>query len=81
MFNVCVADKTPEQQAEEEQILQQMIEVVDMRDSLVCFLEEKRLKEISEEQEHFSILEAKRHSKAESQVHWAQGHYTNTHPA
>ncbi|XP_035513361.1 F-actin-monooxygenase mical1 [Morone saxatilis] len=64
-------DKTPEQQAEEDRVLQQMIEVVDMRDSLVAFLEEKRLKEISEEQEAFSIREAKRHSKAGSQVHWA----------
>lgn len=68
---VFLADKTPEQQAEEERILQQMIEVVDMRDSLVSFLEEKRLKEISEEQEAFSIMEAKRHSKAGAQVHWA----------
>ncbi|XP_041655713.1 F-actin-monooxygenase mical1 [Cheilinus undulatus] len=66
-----LTDKTSEQQAEEERVLQQMIEVVDMRDSLVAFLEEKRLKEISEEQEAFSIREAKRHSKAEAQVHWA----------
>ncbi|KAK2851884.1 hypothetical protein Q5P01_008160 [Channa striata] len=63
--------KTLEQEAEEERVLQQMIEVVDMRDSLVSFLEEKRLKEISEEQEAFSIMEAKRHSKAGAQVHWA----------
>lgn len=66
-----VADKTSEQQAEEERILQQLLEVVDMRDSLVVFLEEKRLKEISEEQEAFSIMEAKRHSKTGAQVHWA----------
>ncbi|XP_060914055.1 F-actin-monooxygenase mical1 isoform X1 [Labrus mixtus] len=64
-------EKTAEQEAEEERVLQQMIEVVDMRDSLVSFLEEKRLKEISEEQEAFSIREAKRHSKAGAQVHWA----------
>ncbi|XP_041860308.1 F-actin-monooxygenase mical1 isoform X2 [Melanotaenia boesemani] len=63
-------EKTTEQQAEEERIFQQRIEVVNMRDSLVSFLEEKRLKEISEEQEAFSIMEAKRHSKAGSQVHW-----------
>nr|XP_020474643.1 F-actin-methionine sulfoxide oxidase mical1-like isoform X1 [Monopterus albus]XP_020474644.1 F-actin-methionine sulfoxide oxidase mical1-like isoform X1 [Monopterus albus]XP_020474645.1 F-actin-methionine sulfoxide oxidase mical1-like isoform X1 [Monopterus albus]XP_020474647.1 F-actin-methionine sulfoxide oxidase mical1-like isoform X1 [Monopterus albus] len=63
-------DKTPEQQAEEERILEQMIEVVQMRDSLVSFLEEKRLKEMSEEQEAFCIMEAKRHSKAGAQVHW-----------
>uniref|UniRef100_A0A672IL86 Molecule interacting with CasL protein 1 n=1 Tax=Salarias fasciatus TaxID=181472 RepID=A0A672IL86_SALFA len=66
-----LSDKTSEQQVEEERVLQQMLEVVDMRDSLVSFLEEKRLKEMSEEQEAFSIMEAKRHSKAESQVHWA----------
>ncbi|XP_041801318.1 F-actin-monooxygenase mical1 [Chelmon rostratus] len=66
-----LTDKTSEQQAEEERVLQQMIEVVDMRDSLVAFLEEKRLKEMSEEQEAFSIREAKRHSKAGAQVHWA----------
>ncbi|KAJ4934059.1 hypothetical protein JOQ06_006866, partial [Pogonophryne albipinna] len=64
-------DKTPEQQSEEERVLQQMLDVVDMRDSLVSFLEEKRLTEIGEEQEAFSIMEAKRHSKAGAQVHWA----------
>ncbi|KAM9343535.1 F-actin-monooxygenase mical1 isoform 2-T2 [Pholidichthys leucotaenia] len=64
-------EKTPEQETEEEQILQQMIEVVDMRDSLVSFLEEKRLTEISEEQEAFCIREAKRHSKAGPQVSWS----------
>lgn len=71
-YCICVfspADKTPEQQAEEDRVLQQMIEVVDMRDSLVSFLDEKRLKE-SEEQEAFSIMEAKRHSKPGAQVHW-----------
>lgn len=71
---VCVrfvADKTSEQQAEEEHILQQLLEVVDMRDSLVLFLEEKRLKEISEEEEAFCMREAKRHSKTGAQVHWA----------
>ncbi|KAK9515111.1 hypothetical protein VZT92_025781 [Zoarces viviparus] len=64
-------DKTAEQQAEEDRVLQQMIDVVDMRDSLVSFLDEKRMKEISEEQEAFSIKEAKRHSTAGAQVHWA----------
>ncbi|XP_037627760.1 F-actin-monooxygenase mical1 isoform X3 [Sebastes umbrosus] len=63
-------DKTPELQKEEDRVLQEMIDVVDMRDSLVLFLEEKRLKEISEEQEAFCIMEAKRHSKAGAQVHW-----------
>ena len=71
MFVFCPADKTPEQQADEDRVLQEMIEVVDMRDSLVSFLEEKRLKEITEEQKIFSIMEAKRHSKTGAQVHWA----------
>ncbi|XP_075897847.1 F-actin-monooxygenase mical1 [Nelusetta ayraudi] len=66
-----IKDKTSEQQAEEEHILQQLLEVVDMRDSLVLFLEEKRLKEISEEEEAFCMREAKRHSKTGAQVHWA----------
>ncbi|TWW57124.1 F-actin-monooxygenase mical1 [Takifugu flavidus] len=65
-----ISEKTPEQRAEEEQILQRLIEVVDMRHSLVLFLEEKRLKEISEEQEAFCMREAKRHSKAGAQVLW-----------
>ncbi|XP_061684345.1 F-actin-monooxygenase mical1 [Syngnathoides biaculeatus] len=67
---VDLNDKTPEQQAEEERVLQQMIEVVDMRDSLVSFLEEKRLKELQEEQDVLSLMEAKRHSKAGPQVLW-----------
>lgn len=65
-----INDKSLEQEAEEERILQQMIEVVDMRDSLVSFLEEKRLTEMSEEQEAFTIREAKRHSTG-AQVNWA----------
>ncbi|XP_056447497.1 F-actin-monooxygenase mical1-like [Gadus chalcogrammus] len=36
------SEKTAEQQAEEERILQQRMEVVDMRDSVVAFLDEKR---------------------------------------
>ncbi|KAJ3586326.1 hypothetical protein NHX12_012726 [Muraenolepis orangiensis] len=64
------SDKTAEQLAEEDRILQQMIDVVDMRDSLVAFLDEKRLKEMSAEQEAFTLKEAKRHSKAGAQVHW-----------
>ncbi|XP_066527023.1 F-actin-monooxygenase mical1 [Hoplias malabaricus] len=65
------SEKTAEQQAEEEQILQQMLDVVDMRNSLVAFLEEKRLKEISEEELGSSLLETKRVSTAGAQVHWA----------
>ena len=66
------SEKTAEQRAEEEHFLQQKIEVVDMRDALVAFLDEKRLKERSEEQAVFSVMEAKRHStSAGAQVHWA----------
>lgn len=64
------SEKTAEQQAEEEQILQQMLEVVDMRNSLVAFLEEKRLKELEEEHLGSSLLENKRLSTAGAQVHW-----------
>ncbi|CAL9703161.1 unnamed protein product [Knipowitschia caucasica] len=66
-----ITDKSAEEAAEEERILQQVIETVDMRDSLVSFLEEKRLKEMTEEQEAFTVMEAKRHSKVGTQVHWA----------
>lgn len=65
-----MSDKTAEQQTEEDRVLQQMIEVVDMRDSLVSFLEEKRLKEIQEEREVLSVIGANRQSKAGDQVHW-----------
>lgn len=68
---MCVdSEKTAEQQAEEDQILQQMLEVVDMRNSLVAFLEEKRLKEL-EEEHRSSLVENKRLSTAAAQVHWA----------
>ncbi|KAL1020609.1 hypothetical protein UPYG_G00002390 [Umbra pygmaea] len=68
------SEKTAELEAEEERVLQEMLEVVDMRDSLVAFLDEKRLKEMeSEEHQATSLLEAKRHSTASSsaKVHWA----------
>lgn len=68
------SEKTAEQQAEEDRVLQEMLEVVDMRNSLVSFLDEKRLKEIeSDKQQATSLLEAKRHSTASAgaQVHWA----------
>ncbi|XP_060749409.1 F-actin-monooxygenase mical1 [Tachysurus vachellii] len=65
------SEKTAEQRADEEQILQQMLEVVDMRNSLVAFLEEKRLKEVEEEQLCSSLVENKRLSTAGAQVHWA----------
>lgn len=69
---MCVeSEKTAEQRAEEDQILQQMLEVVDMRNSLVSFLEEKRLKEMDEEHLGSSLLENKRLSTAGAQVHWA----------
>ncbi|KAI5609040.1 [F-actin]-monooxygenase mical1 [Silurus asotus] len=65
------SEKTAEQQAEEEQILQQMLEVVDMRNSLVAFLEEKRIKEMEEEHIGSTVMENKRLSTAGAQVHWA----------
>lgn len=69
---VCLdSEKTAEQQAEEEQILQQMLEVVDMRNSLVAFLEEKRLKELGDENLCSSLVENKRLSTSGAQVHWA----------
>ncbi|XP_076839841.1 F-actin-monooxygenase mical1 isoform X2 [Brachyhypopomus gauderio] len=66
------SEKTAEQQAEEEQILQKMLDVVDMRNSLVAFLEEKRLKEMSEEEQlGSSVVESRRCSASGAQVHWA----------
>ncbi|XP_051947452.1 F-actin-monooxygenase mical1-like [Xyrauchen texanus] len=65
------SEKTPELRAHEEQILQEMLEVVDMRDSLVAFLEEKRLKELDQEMLGNAMLESKRQSTAVSQVHLA----------
>ncbi|KAJ8016962.1 hypothetical protein DPEC_G00012840 [Dallia pectoralis] len=70
------SEKTPEQQVEEERVLQEMLEVVDMRDSLVSFLEEKRLKEMeSDEQEANSLLEAKRHVKASAEAQESVNRY------
>ncbi|XP_014899759.1 F-actin-monooxygenase mical1 isoform X1 [Poecilia latipinna] len=66
-----IKDKTPEQQEEENRIFDQILEVVEMMDSLVTFLDEKRQKEMSEKEEALSIKEAKRHSKAGAQVQWA----------
>ncbi len=68
---LCVdSEKTPEQREHENQVLQEMLDVVDMRDSLVAFLEEKRLKEVNDELLGNSVLEAKRHSIAASQMLW-----------
>lgn len=61
-------EKSPEQQKHEAEILQEMLDVVDMRDSLVAFLEEKRLKEVNDQ--FNSSLDAKRRSTTASQVHW-----------
>ncbi|XP_038131955.1 F-actin-monooxygenase mical1 [Cyprinodon tularosa] len=66
-----IKDKTPEQKAEEERLMEEILEVVAMKNSLVTFLEEKRLKEMSEKEEALSIKEAKRHSKTGAQVQWA----------
>ncbi|KAJ8265847.1 hypothetical protein COCON_G00149460 [Conger conger] len=63
--------KSSAQRAEEERVLQEMLEVVDMRNSLVAFLEEKRLKEINEQLHCVSVLEPKRPHTAGAQVHWA----------
>lgn len=72
VFFVCAdSEKSPEQRAHEDQVLQEMLDVVDMRNSLVAFLEEKRLKELDEEILGNSVMESKRHSTAGSQVHWA----------
>ncbi|KAK5611091.1 hypothetical protein CRENBAI_022162 [Crenichthys baileyi] len=65
-----IKEKTPEQQAEEDRIFEQILEVVEMMDSLVTFLDEKRQKEMSEKEEALSIMEAKRQSKIGSQVQW-----------
>ncbi|XP_042155543.1 F-actin-monooxygenase mical1 [Oncorhynchus tshawytscha] len=68
------SEKSVEQQAEEERVLQDMLEVVDMRNSLVAFLDEKRLQETeTDEQQSTSLLEVKRHSTASAgaQVYWA----------
>ncbi|CAB1330055.1 unnamed protein product [Coregonus sp. 'balchen'] len=68
------SEKTAEQQAEEDRVLQDMLEVVDMRNSLVAFLDEKRLKEMeSDEQQATSLLEVKRYptATAGAQVYWA----------
>ncbi|XP_060793348.1 F-actin-monooxygenase mical1 isoform X2 [Neoarius graeffei] len=62
------SEKTADQQAEEDQILQQMLEVVDTRNSLVAFLEEKRLKEMEEEHLSSSLVENKRLSTAGAQI-------------
>ncbi|XP_013886872.1 F-actin-monooxygenase mical1 isoform X2 [Austrofundulus limnaeus] len=64
-------EKTPQQQQQEDELFQQIIEVVEMRNSLVTFLEEKRLRELSDREQAFCLMEAKRHSKAGSQVQWA----------
>lgn len=62
------SEKSPEQQKHEAEILQEMLDVVNMRDSLVAFLEEKRLKEVNDQ--FNSSLDAKRRSTTASQVHW-----------
>ncbi|MEQ2294267.1 hypothetical protein AMECASPLE_002250 [Ameca splendens] len=67
---MAIKEKTPEQQAEEDRIFEQILEVVEMKDSLVTFLDEKRQKEMSEKEEALSIMEAKRQSKTGSQVQW-----------
>uniref|UniRef100_A0A8C7VN97 Molecule interacting with CasL protein 1 n=1 Tax=Oncorhynchus mykiss TaxID=8022 RepID=A0A8C7VN97_ONCMY len=68
------SERSVEQQAEEERVLQDMLEVVDMRNSLVAFLDETRLQETeTDEQQSTSLLEVKRHptASAGAQVYWA----------
>ncbi|KAG5837784.1 hypothetical protein ANANG_G00216650 [Anguilla anguilla] len=65
------SEKSSQQRAEEDRVLQEMLEVVDMRNSLVAFLEEKRLKEINEQLHCVSVLEPKRSHTGGAQVHWA----------
>ncbi|KAG7472502.1 hypothetical protein MATL_G00109460 [Megalops atlanticus] len=65
------SEKSPEQRAEEDRVLHEMLEVVDMRNSLVAFLEEKRLKEINEQLQGVAVLDPKRHGTGGGQVHWA----------
>ncbi|XP_062397053.1 F-actin-monooxygenase mical1 isoform X2 [Sardina pilchardus] len=65
------SEKSAEEREAEERALAEMLEVVDMRNSLVAFLEEKRLKELSEPQlTPSSLLETKRHSTASAHVLW-----------
>ncbi|KAG9330892.1 hypothetical protein JZ751_021804 [Albula glossodonta] len=64
------SEKSPEQHKDEERVLQEMLEVVDMRNSLVSFLEEKRLKELNEQLHCVSLLEPKRQEPGVGQVHW-----------
>ncbi|MBN3303350.1 MICA1 monooxygenase, partial [Amia calva] len=62
--------KTAQDRAEEERVLAEMVEVVDMRNSLVTFLEEKRLKEINECLHGLAVLDPKRPHSGGAQVHW-----------
>ncbi|KAL2103853.1 hypothetical protein ACEWY4_000721 [Coilia grayii] len=68
-INDC--EKSAEEREAAERLLAEMLEVVDMRNSLVAFLEEKRLKELSEPPITTTLLEAKRLSAASTtQVQW-----------
>ncbi|KAK1152760.1 F-actin-monooxygenase MICAL2-like isoform X1 [Acipenser oxyrinchus oxyrinchus] len=60
--------KTAQHRAEEERVLLELLEVVDMRDSLVVFLEDQRLKEINDH--GLPVLEPKRPKTGGGQVHW-----------
>ncbi|TSS48102.1 [F-actin]-methionine sulfoxide oxidase mical1 [Bagarius yarrelli] len=51
--------------------LRRFMEIEDMRNSLVSFLEEKRIKEMEEEHLGSSLRENRRQSTAGAQVHWA----------
>ncbi|KAG2468502.1 MICA2 monooxygenase, partial [Polypterus senegalus] len=62
--------KTMEDRREEERVLAEMLDVVDMRNSLVTFLEEKRLKDISDQLHGLPVMEPKKHG-GNAQVQWA----------
>ncbi|XP_028652857.1 F-actin-monooxygenase mical1 [Erpetoichthys calabaricus] len=62
--------KTMEDRKEEERVLAEMLDVVDMRNSLVTFLEEKRLKDISDQLHGLPVMEPKKHG-GNAQVQWA----------
>ncbi|XP_064425318.1 F-actin-monooxygenase mical1 isoform X1 [Latimeria chalumnae] len=62
--------KTAFDQKEEERILNEMVEVVDMRNALVNFLDQKRLKEINEQLHGLACADPKNSARC-FQVQWS----------
>lgn len=58
------SEKTPTQAAEEKQILDELLEVVEERDKLVAMLEEERVREREEDRDLEAIMNAKGYSLA-----------------